>query len=160
MSARLPFLLLRHEQMKKKERGLYLLVIHLNESKTISIGKRYPHHFEKGLYIYTGRARNGLEARIARHCRQKKKAHWHIDFFLEKATLKEVWIKPDAYDECGTVETIKDLLPESSVPFRGFGSSDCRCQGHLVHSASAETDLFEMMKNLSFRKVKIYDHYA
>jgi len=151
---------MNRDHREEPERGLYILVMTLTKSEKISVGKQAPRLFEKGLYLYTGRARNGLRARIARHGRRRKKLHWHIDYFLNKAVIGEVWIKLDYFDECGTVTEMINLLKNASVPVRGFGSSDCRCPGHLVYCSEPGPHLNQLRNKLMFRKVGIHDHHA
>ena len=85
--------------LKRQDKGTYLLVIEVKEIQQISIGKRPLINFRKGIYIYVGRAKNGLQGRIKRHLRNEKKAFWHIDYLLQKAEVQEVWIKRDFFDE-------------------------------------------------------------
>ena len=45
---------------------------------------------QETLYVYTGSARGGLEARIARRRRREKRMRWHIDYLLREARIIEV----------------------------------------------------------------------
>lgn len=94
-----------------------------------------------------GRARGGLRARVNRHFKTDKKTFWHIDYLLKKAKIVEVLIKPRAYNECLLVDRLRRLLKNTSVPLPGFGSSDCRCQSHLVH-LNREQDLINIVSTL------------
>lgn len=64
-------------------KGIYTLVITLTTSATIRAGKLGNISFPEGYYAYVGSALNGLEARIARHLKEDKLLHWHIDYFLQ-----------------------------------------------------------------------------
>jgi Uri superfamily endonuclease len=132
----------------------------LEEPQLLSVGKHSPRLFEKGHYFYVGKAQNGLKGRISRHLRTNKKRHWHIDYFQEKAPISEVWIKAGFFDECRTARKIQSLLRDASVPFKQFGSSDCRCPGHLLYSGRETPDLSRLRNRLSFRKVNIHGHHA
>jgi Uri superfamily endonuclease len=82
-----------------------------------------------GDYLYCGSARGpgGLRARLARHMRPQKRAHWHIDQLTSAARILGAFID-EAGDECA-LNAALDRLP---TPIRGFGSSDCRrCAAHL-----------------------------
>jgi len=73
--------------------GTYALVVALDRSQHITIGRRGGFHFPAGFYIYIGSALGpgGLSARIGRHLLAEKRLHWHIDLknFLSLAeTLK------------------------------------------------------------------------
>ena len=117
--------------MTKRLKGIYTLIIELDRSRTITIGKRGRISFDSGHYAYVGSALNGLEARIARHLKEDKLLHWHIDYFLQKARVEEVlWGITDKKEECAIAcHHMQALLP---VP--RFGCSDCRCTSHLFFS--------------------------
>jgi Uri superfamily endonuclease len=71
-------------------KGAYFLVIFLTAGenrKKIPIGKLGTFYFPAGFYIYVGSALNGLDARITRHLSKNKKKRWHIDYFLDRATV-------------------------------------------------------------------------
>jgi len=89
-------------------KGSYVLLIELPESRVIQVGRLGLRTFPRGFYAYVGSALNRLGPRIARHLRVQKKCHWHIDYLLREASIRQVVI-------CET----------------GFGSSDCRCSSHL-----------------------------
>ena len=114
--------------------GTYALVVLLEETATISIGKLGAQQFLPGYYIYLGSALGpgGLRARVGRHRRQRalSKLHWHIDYLLRKSALIEIWwAVGDNRQECSWSE----ILSNSGLVFPvGFGSSDCDCDGHLV----------------------------
>lgn len=119
--------------MTKTVKGIYTLLIKLDKSRTITIGKRGRISFGAGYYTYVGSALNGLEARIARHLKKDKVRHWHIDYFLQKARVEEVlWGITDKNEECAiALHHMQALLP---VPH--FGCSDCRCASHLFFSGN------------------------
>ena len=108
-------------------KGIYCLIIFLKKSQRIKIGQRTG-FFTRSYYCYIGSAQNNLEKRIERHLRRKKKKHWHIDYFLEKAEIRDIIVKRKT-KECKLSEILKEL--GGKVIFVGFGSSDCSCQAHL-----------------------------
>ena len=112
-------------------KGIYTLVIRLTVSTTIRVGKLGNISFPEGYYAYVGSALNGLEARIARHLKEDKLLHWHIDYFLQKARVEEVlWGITDKKEECAIAcHHMQALLPVPRV-----GCSDCRCTSHLFFS--------------------------
>jgi Uri superfamily endonuclease len=88
--------------------------------------------FPEGRYIYIGKASRGLAARLERHLGiRRRRRFWHVDYLLEKAEVVEVWVFPLEKGECSLA---RDLEREGGERrrWRGFGSSDCRCPGHLV----------------------------
>lgn len=112
-------------------RGSYCLAAFLEEDSEIEIGKLGTFHFPSGLYVYTGSALSSLEGRIGRHLRIEKKMRWHIDYLLEKATpVGFVPILSSKRKECLVNSR---LLEKGEVVAKGFGSSDCDCDSHLVY---------------------------
>jgi len=91
--------------------------------------------FSEGYYAYIGSALNGLESRISRHLKTGKKLNWHIDYLLEKATVKSIVLaKTEKRIECGLAE----LFSEKFGRITGFGSSDCHCRSHLFYGENKE----------------------
>lgn len=112
--------------------GVYQLLLHLPRAAQLKVGRLGTFLFPAGLYIYTGSALNGVEARLARHRRRRKKLHWHIDYFLQHAGLRSVGVlRTSRKVEC-TLNREVLQQPGAQVIAKGFGSSDCRCPAHLV----------------------------
>jgi len=116
----------------RRQKGVYQLLIYLARSAHIRIGKKGTFRFPKGYYIYTGSAKRGLKARLERHLREEKKCFWHIDYLLDHASVKKVFLfLDDRLDECFlSRKMLKRSEAEVIVP--KFGASDCNCPTHLV----------------------------
>ena len=116
--------------------GIYHLLIYLKQEREIIIGKLGKFSFPPGYYVYTGSALNGLANRIARHRRQKKRLHWHIDYLLQYAAIADVvtHITTERL-ECWYNDQIM-RLPNARIIVPRFGASDCRCKTHLVYFPS------------------------
>jgi sugar fermentation stimulation protein A len=112
--------------------GVYILKIFLHGDTRIEVGSLGAVDFKKGYYAYTGSAMGGIEQRVARHLRKSKKLHWHIDYLLVKAEVKNVFVRETdrKSDEC---RAAAELEKSGGVHVAGFGSSDCRCKSHLFH---------------------------
>ena len=110
---------------------IYILGIKLNRDIKISIGRLGNISFNKGVYLYIGSAKNRLSARLKRHLSPDKRLFWHIDYLLcsDFASVKGIWID-GSKNECSIVRLIYQNLEGHII--KGFGSSDCRCPGHLV----------------------------
>ena len=118
-----------------KVRGSYILLVELAIGKNIVIGKLGYVSFSKACYAYVGSAMNGLRARLARHLRKGKKLHWHIDYLLKEAEIKEIIIcQGEERVECSLARVLAGGF--QSIP--GFGSSDCRCQSHLYFASGRD----------------------
>ena len=115
-------------------RGAYCIICELEEDSCIRIGSLGRGRFLRGAYLYVGSAQRGIEQRVGRHRSSKKKLKWHIDHFLEKAKVAAVIAVPsqDKRTECRLAKAIL-AISGASVPMAGFGSSDCRCDTHLIY---------------------------
>lgn len=142
---------------KEQDRGTYILLIRLAKTRRIKPGKLPETDYQKGTYLYVGRARKGLRARIGRHLRSQKKIFWHIDYLLRKAKVEGIWVRLDFFDECLTASRIKELLTDKAISIKGFGSFDCSCPGHLFYSSSSAQELTALRKKLGFEKVGIHE---
>ena len=115
------------------EPGAYARLISRPSPLAVKAGARTA-SFIPGLYLYCGSARGpgGLAARIARHMRQEKRAHWHVDQLTREGEVLGAFVFPGG-DECAINATL-EALP---TPLEGFGSSDCRrCTSHLRYWAT------------------------
>ncbi|NQT72921.1 MAG: GIY-YIG nuclease family protein [Chloroflexi bacterium] len=116
----------------KRQVGSYVLLIQLIGDTTITVGKLGVFSFNRGYYLYSGSALGGLSSRLIRHLSKEKKNHWHIDYLLMHSQVIDIWgIISSEHLECCFAQA-SNVLPESRIPVRGFGSSDCQCQSHLL----------------------------
>ncbi len=121
--------------------GTYVLALWLEATRTISVGRLGRFDFPSGWYLYVGSALGpgGERARLSRHWRRLasgKQAHWHLDYLREVAAWGGAWVcRAEERLECSWAEVLR-RRPGASIVVRGFGASDCRCPGHLVHVAS------------------------
>jgi Uri superfamily endonuclease len=82
--------------------------------------------------VYTGSGKRNLAARLARHLRQDKTHRWHVDYLRAAARIRQVWIWRWTDDaECRTNAWMQTQAG-ATIPWMGFGSSDCRCGSHLT----------------------------
>ena len=114
--------------------GHYLIALHLPRTRDLELGALGSLRLGGGDYVYVGSAQRGLAARIDRHRRVGKALHWHVDY-LREATR---WIEARRFEkargrECGLAKRIAALPGAERI--EGFGSSDCRCPGHLFRFA-------------------------
>lgn len=106
----------------------YQLHITLTKDSHLRIGKLGEALFPAGSYVYTGSAKQNLEARIKRHRSKKKKLRWHIDYLLASRNAEITDVKYFEGEECEI-----NKKTQGGIPLKGFGSSDCRkgCGSHL-----------------------------
>ena len=118
-----------------KVKGSYILLVELATRKDIFVGKLGYVSLPKASYAYVGSAMNGLRARLARHLRGEKKLHWHIDYLLKEAEVKEIILcQGEERVECSLAQALAGKI--QSIP--GFGSSDCKCRSHLYFASEKD----------------------
>jgi sugar fermentation stimulation protein A len=117
---------LSHSALAAQDAGNYLVLLELSEARRVEIGALGTISFKRGWYVYSG------SARISRHLRKEgKKKHWHIDYLTPyAASIKALPIMSYRNLEC---ELAGELERLGGQPLKGFGSSDCRCAGHLFY---------------------------
>jgi Uri superfamily endonuclease len=106
----------------------YQLVLHVEKSLTLQVGRLGTVRLPAGRYVYTGSARRGLEARIARHLRKDKPRRWHIDWLTTAPGISIVRVVRSTREECEL-----NRATRGHAVIDGVGSSDCRagCGAHL-----------------------------
>ena len=116
------------------EGGAYALILDVTETLALSRPRAACDPLAAGWYIYAGSARGpgGIRARLARHMRQDKAVHWHID----QVTIRNgtrVWAAP--FPDRTECHLVSDLTASGRfvATHPGFGSSDCKlCPAHLL----------------------------
>jgi len=115
--------------------GCYQLIILLAESKSAKIGALGELNFKKGYYIYTGRAKRNLIKRVERHQAKEKKLRWHIDYLLQYSRIMQIIYYAKRLDECIINKNMAKLTNGDFIA--RFGSSDCKCESHLIWTKKA-----------------------
>jgi len=116
-------------EKQNQDKGVYILGLFLPADKAIMIGKLGMLSLKKGYYLYIGSARKNLNKRINHHKRKLKSHFWHIDYLREVADYSFYFaIRIEDDIECEVAKSIREI---SDGEVKGFGSSDCNCQGHL-----------------------------
>jgi sugar fermentation stimulation protein A len=107
------------------------LIAHLATKTRIRVGKLGEAEFPAGYYVYCGSALGSLGKRISRHLSPSKRLHWHIDFLLAAAEVKDVWCLPSEERlECRLSDRVSGMKGAKLI-MRRFGASDCKCKSHL-----------------------------
>jgi Uri superfamily endonuclease len=113
--------------------GAYVLVLRLDKAIHIEFPRVASHQLMPGWYLYAGSARGsgGIRARVKRHFRYEKTAHWHIDRLTVHAVEMAALAVADGH-ECELVSKLLESL-QFKVAAAGFGSTDCSlCKSHLL----------------------------
>ncbi len=113
--------------------GTYALVLPSLVNTSIQVGKLGEFRLHPGYFVYVGSAfgPGGLRARIAHHRRTTTRPHWHIDYLRRVLPLQDVWYSFDPQRREHHWAKTMGERPEGSIPFPGFGASDCACLTHL-----------------------------
>ena len=131
-------------------KGSYVLLINLPFAQTIRVGSLGEIHFPTGHYAYVGSAMGGYQSRLPHHFRANKKTHWHIDYLLQKAQISSVIIsESEERNECVIA---KEFMNQYQC-ILGFGSSDCKCTGHLFilkNEQGLESKIVRLLRSVGF----------
>ena len=117
------------------ESGIYIIEIRLHEPHRLAVGKLGDLAFAPGSYLYVGSALRNLPHRIARHASRAKPLRWHIDTLTTAGRVCRVLVWQPADD---LEHQIATALAARLPVFTKFGSSDCRCPGHLFRGDCAD----------------------
>lgn len=124
-----------HCPLYNRNRGTYVLMLALQSSCALTIGKARRCLLQAGGYAYVGSAlgSGGLGARLRHHLRPLRRPHWHIDYLRRVAVVGAVWWSADERRREHEWATLLLRLPGAGGIVPGFGASDCRCRSHLVY---------------------------
>jgi sugar fermentation stimulation protein A len=112
--------------------GVYIAVFYLPQARHIAVGKLGRFLFRQGIYFYVGSAQRNLSARLERHSKKRKPSRWHIDYLSIKAEmLGAITMAGPRRRECELAKKLAGMF-ELAIP--DFGTSDCRCAGHLFYT--------------------------
>ena len=114
-------------------KGTYFLIFRRSSKKVVIIGKLGKYLFHPGNYAYVGSAfgPGGLTARLNHHLEGTVRPHWHIDYLLRQAQQEQVWVTEEAIPREHDWAGILKSLPDTTIPVKKFGASDCHCLSHL-----------------------------
>lgn len=120
-----------HIAREAEDRGAYLLILRFDRETRVPVGKLGEIAVPPGYHVYVGSAMSGLNARITRHKRRRKRMHWHIDYLrAHAAEVEALPIRGSTRDECALAAALSAILMPGP---EGFGCSDCACPTHLFH---------------------------
>jgi Uri superfamily endonuclease len=115
--------------------GAYVLLLHLPDNQTLTIGKLGSFDFPAGWYTYVGSAfgAGGLIGRLKHHMQPPDRPHWHIDYLRQAAGLYEIWIGPDTVRREEEWVELMMAIPGAVALVEGFGASDSAQETHLFY---------------------------
>ena len=112
---------------------ILVALVQPREWTSVVVGRLGLVRFRPGIYFYAGSAQRNVAARLDRHAKKHKPLRWHVDYLSTKAGMLGAIVLPGQprSREC---ELAKELAEMYEVAVPGFGSSDCRCRGHLFYA--------------------------
>lgn len=121
-----------------RNRGVYLVLVRRRRAIRIKVGALGWFDFPAGWYVYTGKARRGLQQRVIRHWSPRRRVRWHVDYLTAAPGSEPIGAvlltEPDHADlqECWINQRVGAMLAGHAV-VPGFGASDCTsgCPAHL-----------------------------
>jgi len=119
-------------------KGIYVLILRLNEDTDIIVGKLGELKFRTGFYAYIGSALGtGGFKRVTRHFNvangKSFVRKWHIDYLLPQTeVISAVLLPTDDALECTVAEEFGGIFKGIT----GFGCTDCACRSHLFFSGT------------------------
>jgi Uri superfamily endonuclease len=115
--------------------GSYLLWFHLDQPRSLQVGRHGGVVLRAGWYGYVGSAfgPGGLRARVGRHLRGAQRRRWHVDYLRAEVPVERVWFVCGMRLEHAWAAALHGHAGASAVP--GFGASDCACRSHLYRFA-------------------------
>ncbi len=146
------------------KKGVYVLILKLDQDSDIQIGKLGKLHFRKGFYAYTGSALGtGGFKRVERHFNvatgKNSTRKWHIDYLLSESKIINAILLPteDAI-ECKLARSLRKISGISIIS--GFGCTDCFCDTHLIFIANAIEDeakklIIDVCNNIGIKEISI-----
>ncbi len=119
--------------------GAYCLIMSLDKDVGVKIGKLGFFNFPKGYYVYVGSAMKNLKQRVSRHFKDEKKLKWHIDYFLENASLLRALVYPSRRRLESKIAKIFEeevKVGRANIIVKKFGSTDTKDSTHLFYFPS------------------------
>ncbi len=119
--------------------GVYALVLKVKNEIEVEVGSLGRLLFKPGKYVYVGSAMNGILKRVKRHkSKEKGSLHWHIDYLTSNKDVEfeEAYFlfTNDKEMEC---EVAKRIAKYGEI-VKGFGSTDSKCNSHLIKVDKSE----------------------
>ncbi len=116
------------------DRGMYLLLIYMNERKEVTLQNGENVEFKEGCYVYRGASLDNLNKEINRHKKKRKKKRRPIDYLT--AAADEITAIPIITGESLEHELDTELKSISYQPVEGFDSQDSRESSILLYFAT------------------------
>ncbi len=145
-------------------KGIYVLILKLDQESDIQIGKLGKLHLRKGFYAYTGSALGtGGFKRVERHFNvatgENPTRKWHIDYLLPKSKIVCAILLPTEVPiECKLARNIRKISGITIIP--GFGCTDCSCETHLFYAENELRDIIiDVCDNIGIKSIVISPNY-
>ncbi|ADH99006.1 GIY-YIG nuclease family protein [Salisediminibacterium selenitireducens] len=117
--------------MNKSKPTLYLVLFRCDREAMVKVGALGDVSISPGYYVYAGSAKRNLTARLKRHRKLQKPFRWHIDYLRPHLVWVRSFQLTEHEGECALVRAFC-LVTGATAVQKGLGSSDCRCEAHVL----------------------------
>ncbi len=140
--------------------GAYGALFEISKQLAVPTGRLGARTYPAGWYAYIGSALGGISGRIRHHLRARhKRPHWHIDSLLPHGEMSAIVVAETRRRvEC----LLAAFLAQRFHVVHRFGSSDCRCAGHLFWSearAPLLDALLEAVQDVGCTPIETFDPF-
>ena len=125
---------MRNESDIPPEKGTYILILRLDQTVQMTIGRLGCFTMFAGYYAYVGSAfgTGGLKARIEHHLETPERLRWHIDYLRRHSSPAEVWFSTESRKmEQEWADALRHI-PSFRILIPRFGSSEYH-RSHITH---------------------------
>ncbi|WP_455364539.1 GIY-YIG nuclease family protein [[Eubacterium] cellulosolvens] len=131
-------------------KGTYIMLLRVLKDIDLKVGCLGSLHIPQGYYLYVGSAmgpwKTAYESRVKRHYQKKKKRFWHIDHLTTHRDIAICFTElviENRKIECEITVQLRKVF-DGQILFKNFGSTDCRCGGHLIYlSGTSNKEILE-----------------
>ncbi len=132
-------------------RGYYALIMKVSSRLVVRTRGGRVFNLDPGIYVYLGSAKGpgGIRARVARHLRRNKKAHWHIDYLTSHPSVEIHAVLSFTGEEADMESLLAQRLIDKLKPIPGFGSTDKRNDPtHLYYCGGPDSPVEECIETI------------
>ncbi len=117
--------------------GVYILLMHLQESTHIILPKLGATTLKSGYYFYVGSANGvaGLAIKVSRHWLNKQDAGQKttVDYLREHMTMQGAWVIPDTAHTTLACDVASAFSQSKCEVIKDSNGGDCHCDSHIFY---------------------------
>lgn len=120
--------------------GAYALLMENLKERRLRVGALGDIRFPRGVYVYAGGAKAGLEARIERHLDPGDKPRYHVEYLTPAMEFTFPIPFPGAPPESACELAAHIARVPGALPVLNVGTSECACLTHLYGFLDGDPD--------------------